>query len=125
MRFEIPIHQNLYNALLYGIQSLSEKSLCGPSPSEIGAAKAPETALSFAIRRCRATQDTSIAAGQSPERAFRRDSQRRQMSIRVLSPWSAIIVFPRHEWINSSQTPSHTLDTALDTRPLRSDNRYG
>jgi hypothetical protein len=37
-------------------------------------AKAPAIALSLAIRRYRTTQDTSMVAGQSPERALRIDS---------------------------------------------------
>jgi hypothetical protein len=46
------------------------KSLCGPSPGEIGVHKAPETALSFVIRRCRATQGTAIAVARCSEVGF-------------------------------------------------------
>jgi ubiquinone/menaquinone biosynthesis C-methylase UbiE len=67
------------NSVSSETQSLSEKSLCGPSPSEIDAAKAPEAALSLVIRRCKATLDPSIVAGQSPERAFRIDSQKQHV----------------------------------------------
>ena len=67
-------------------KSLSEKSLCGQSLSEHGRTKAPEAAVSFAIRRCRATPVMAGAARRRPEKAFRTDSKSITAS-RPL-PWS-------------------------------------
>jgi hypothetical protein len=51
-------------------QRLFGKFLCGSRASEIGVHKAPETALSAAIRQCRATQEEPIAAARRPEVGF-------------------------------------------------------